>query len=327
MGTEKIAEFIVNTHYEKIPVEAISIAKMCLLDGFGVALAGTRELTGKIITEYVRDISGKPESGIIGGCFKTSSPLSALANGTLAHALDYDDEAITWEGHPTVVLLPAIFALAERDHLSGRKVLEAYIIGWEVGSKLCSELSFSLSEQGWHPTATIGTLASTAACANLLGLNVQQTQIALGIAASEASGLRKNFGTDTKPFHAGRAASNAITATMLAQKGFTANQTVLEDGIGFCQVMAKKECNLETLARALGSPFDIVTSYAIKPYPSCALTHRCIDAMLYLVEKYQIRPDQVAEIECHTPVMMRKILVYSQPQTGLQLHGRSPHRS
>lgn len=318
MSTEKIAEFIANTGYKKIPGEAIAIAKMCILDGFGVALAGTQEPAGKIITEYVEHIGGKPVSGVIGGGFKTSSQLAALANGTLAHALDYDDHAITWMGHPTIVLLPSILALAERDHLSGQQILEAYSVGWDVGSKLCSELSIGLFEQGWHPTATVGTLAATAACANLLKLSSKQIRVALGIAASEAAGLRSNFGTDTKPFHAGKAASNAISAVSLAQKGFTASEAILEGPIGFCSVFAKKECNLNALAERLGSPFDILTSYSIKPYPSCGLTHRCIDAMLHLVKEHQLTPDLVAEVECYTPALARDILLYSRPQTGLQ---------
>ncbi len=318
MSTEKIAEFVAHTGYEKIPGDARDVAKMCILDGFGVALAGSKESTGKTITEYVADNGGKPQSGVIGGGFKTSAALSALANGTLAHALDYDDHAITWMGHPTVVLFPPLFALAERDGLSGQHILEAYLIGWEVGSKLCNEISIGLFEQGWHPTATAGTLAATAGCAKLLGLNPKQITMALGLAASEAAGLRQNFGTDTKPFHAGQAGANAITATMLAQKGFTASQTVFEGPRGFCQVFAKKECDLNALAQALGSPFDIVTSYSIKPYPSCGLTHRCIDGMLHLVEEHQLLPDQVAEVECHSPSLVQEILYNARPQTALQ---------
>ena len=318
MTTEKIARFIANTSYEKVPGEAIHIAKMCLLDCLGVALAGTTESTSKIITEYVREMGGKPESGVIGGGYKTTAAFSALANGTIAHALDFDDYAITSACHPTVVLLSAIFALANRDGLSGRKILESYIVGWEVGSKLGNELSPALQARGWHPTSTIGTVAATAACSKLLGLTTSQAQTAMGIAASEASGLSKNFGTDTKPFHAGKAASNAITAALLAQKGFTASPDMLEGPGGFCQVLANKECNPGAFAQTPDAAFEILTSYAIKPYPSCGLTHRCIDATLDLVKKHRITPDRVTQVECHIPPMFTKILVYSRPQNGLE---------
>lgn len=318
MSMQKIAEFIKGTKYEDIPSEAIDIAKMCILDGFGVALAGTGETTGKIISDYVKENGGNPQAGVIGCGFKTSPPMAALANGTLAHALDFDDHAITWTGHPTIVLLPAVVALAERDGLNGKQLLEAYSVGWEVGSKLCSELANSLFEHGWHPTATVGTLAAAAACANLLQLNEEEVIRAIGIAASEASGLRYNFGTDTKPLHAGLAARNGVNAVLLAQKGFSAGKNVLEGTLGFPLVFAGKELDLGTLAEGLGNSFDIMTSYSIKPFPSCGLTHRCIDAMLALVKENGFGPEQVDKIECHTPPMVREILVYDRPQSGLQ---------
>ncbi len=318
MSTETIAQAIANASYEKMPAEAVQIAKMCLLDCLGVALAATGESTSRIITEHVRQLGGKPESGVIGGGFKTCASFSALANGTIAHALDFDDYAITSACHPTVVLFPAIFALANRDGLSGRMILESYIVGWEVGSKLGNELATSLHGHGWHPTSTIGTLAATAACAKLLGLTTSQTKTALGIAASEASGLTRNFGTDTKPLHAGNAASNAITAALLAQRGFTANQGALEGAGGFCQVLANKECNPDAVTPTMEGALDILSSYAIKPYPSCGLTHRCIEATLYLVKKHGIRPEQITQVECHVPPMFQKILVYPRPANGLE---------
>lgn len=318
MSMENIAKFIANTKYDDIATEAVDIAKMCILDGFGVALAGSMESTGKIIAEYVKENGGTPRAGVIGCGFKTSPPNAALANGTLAHALDFDDHAITWTGHPTIVLLPSVIALAERDGLSGRDVLQAYSVGWEVGSKICSVLANSLFENGWHPTATAGTLAAAAACANLIGLNPEAVTRALGIAASEASGLRYNFGTDTKPLHAGLAARNGINAALLAQKGFTAGKTVLEGSLGFSSVFAKKELNMASIAEGLGNPYDIMASYSIKPFPSCGLTHRCIDGMLSLVRERQFKPAEVEHIECHTPPMVREILVYSKPQSGLE---------
>ncbi len=316
MLTEAIANAVVGANYEKMPAAAIQIARMCLLDCLGVALAALREPTARIITEHVRQLGGKPECGVIGGGYRTCAQFSALANGTIAHALDFDDYAITSACHPTVVLFPAIFALASREGLPGRSIIEAYLAGWEVGSKLGNELAPALQGRGWHPTSTIGTLAATAACARLLRLTVSQTRTALGMAASQASGLNRNFGTDTKPFHAGNSAANAITAVLLAQQGFSANQTALEGPGGFCRVLAEKDCAAALPDMAEG--MDILSSYAIKPYPACGLTHRCIEATIHLAGQHQIQPEQVALIECHVPPMFQKILVYPNPQNGLE---------
>jgi len=318
MPTARIAEIISAARYETMPAQAIQIARMCILDCLGVALAATGETTSRIITEHVRQQGGTPESGVIGGGFRTTASLSALANGTISHALDYDDYAITSACHPTVVLFPAIFALASRDGLSGQAILESYIVGWEVGSRLGNELAGSLHGRGWHPTSTIGTLAATAACARLLRLNAAETRTAMGIAASLVSGLTLNFGTDTKPFHAGNSASNAITATLLAQRGFTANQGALEGRGGFCQVLAGKECEPDSITPVMEGKLDILSSYAIKPYPSCGLTHRCIEATIHLAKTHHIRPEDVAKVECHVPPMFQKILAYPLPKNGLE---------
>ena len=315
MLTEGIAQAVAGASYEKMPAAATQIAKMCLLDCLGVALAALGEPTARIITGHVRRLGGKPESHVIGGGFKTCAQFSALANGTIAHALDFDDYAITSACHPTVVLFPSIFALASRDGLSGRKIIEAYLAGWEVGSRLGNELASALQGRGWHPTSTIGTLAATAACAKLLGLTVAQTETALGIAASEASGLNRNFGTDTKPLHAGHSASHAITAVLLAQQGFSANQQALEGAGGFCRVLAERDC--EAVPEMEGS-MDILGAYAIKPYPACGLAHRCIEATIHLAGKHHISPEQVALVECHVPPMFEKILVYPRPRNGLE---------
>jgi 2-methylcitrate dehydratase PrpD len=176
-------------------------------------------------------------------------------------------------------------------------------------------------EVGWHPTATVGTLAAAAASAKLLGLDQRQIRIALGIAASQAGGLRLNFGSDTKPFHAGNAASNGVMAAILAGKGFTANDSVLEHpSLGFCSVLARKGYDLNKMVEGLGAPYDITVGACIKPYPACGLTHRCLDAISYLVTQHNVGADDVAEVHCHTPAQAEDILIYTHPQSGL--HGK-----
>jgi 2-methylcitrate dehydratase PrpD len=321
MITERIAGFIIDTSYKDIPHDAVAMAKRCLLDCFGVGLFASRQPTGKIIIDFVREQGGQPQSGVIGAGFKTSVSQAALANGTLGHALDYDDYGVTWVGHPTVVLLPAVFALAEGNNICGEKVIEAYIIGWEVGAKIAACAAERLMEVGWHPTAVVGSLAAAAASAKLLGLDRQQTRTAMGIAASQTGGLRINFGTDTKPFHAGKAASNGVTAAILAGKGFTANDAILEDpALGFCSVFAREGYDVNKIVEDLGSPYDINIGACIKPYPACGLTHRCLDAISYLVKEHRIAPEEVEEVKCHTPAQAEDILIYPRPQSGL--HGK-----
>ncbi|MFC1864667.1 MmgE/PrpD family protein [Chloroflexota bacterium] len=321
MGTtEQIARFIVETRYAGIPAEAVRLAKDAILDGLGVTLAGSIETAGKIITQYVREVGGASQAGVIGGGFKTSAPQAALANGTMAHALDYDDVLWLMGGHPTVPVLPVVLALGEMYHCSGRDVLEAYIVGVEVEARIGSGIGSRHYAVGWHSTATLGTLGATAAAARMLGLSVPETRMALGIAASEAGGLRQNFGTMTKPFHAGNAARNGLVAAMLAQKGFTADENILENPFGFCFVLGGEgEYSLEMMTKSLGDPFAVVNpGLDMKPYPCCRITHRCIDAILHIIEEYHPAVAEVAGVECQTSLDSPQVLIHHQPRTALE---------
>lgn len=321
--TEKISHFIVETGYKQIPKEGISNAKMAILDCLGCALAGSRELVGKKITEYVKEIGGRPEATIIGAGCKTSAAQAALANGTLAHALDYDDyTAGKWPGHPTAPVLPVVLALGEKLRISGKEALESYILGVEVEGKIGSAIGVRNYELGWHTTAIAGTIGATAAAAKILKLTPKEIRIALAIAASEASGLVRNFGTMSKPLHAGLAARNGIEAALLARGGFTANESIIEgEGPnGFCLVFCGgSKCDLEEINAGLGLPFDIVhPGFSVKLYPCCALIHRCIDAILYLIKKYKLSPEEVAEVKCRTGAFIAQDLIYSSPKRALE---------
>jgi len=321
MGTtEQIAGFIVGTDYESIPGEAISAAKNGFLDGLGVTLAGSIEPSSEIMANYVKDVGGHPEAGIIGYGFKSSAPQAALANGTMAHALDYDDFITPMSGHPTVPVLPAVLALGQLKHRSGRDVLAAYITGLEVETRIGSGIGDHHYAAGWHPTATLGTLGAAAAAAKLLDLDISQTRMALGIAASQASGLRQNFGTMSKPFHAGMAARNGIVAATLAGKGFTADENILESRFGFLPVLGGEgEYDLAAVTKDLGSPFVVVSpGLDIKPYPCCRFTHRCIDAMLHIVAEYHPAPEDVTSVECHTSTFVPRIVTHHRPGTALE---------
>jgi len=319
--TKKVSDFIVRTEFEAIPEKCLKKAKEVILDCLGVAIAGSLEMGSKKIIDVVREERSYPVAGIIAGGFKTSAMNAALANGTLSHILDMNETNDSMRGFPTAPVLPAVLALGEERQISGKEVLTAYLVGFEVESKIGSAVNMEHYERGWHTSCTLGTLGSAAACAKISNLDLEQTMMTLGIACSEASGLKKNFGTMTKGFHAGISARNGVLAAKLAEKGFTASKNILEGEGGFCDLFSSKDsCDkLSKISEKLGNPYDIVfPGVNLKIYPSCSLTHPAIDAVLALVKKYKVKPEDIAKIKCGVDYRVPKTLFYSQPQTGME---------
>ena len=319
--TEQLAEFIIESSIDTMPAQAIKTAKEAILDCFGVTLAGAATSDGRIMTAFVQEVGGNPVATVIGGGFRTSPPWAALANGTMGHAEDFDDSAYAMLGHPTVPLLPAILALGEQRKASGKDIIESYIVGFETESKLGRAMIPSGHYQrGWHATGTLGTMGAAAASTKLLGLDVQQTRMALGIAASQASGIRQNFGTMTKPFHAGHAARSGVVAAMLAKGGFTAHASIIEEQLGFCNVFkGDNPYELANITTGLGDTLEITASgIAFKLYPSCHETHACINTALELSKKHGIQPDDVESIDCTVSELIATVAFYTEPRTGLE---------
>lgn len=319
--TSEISEFIVCANLDSVPQPAIDNAKGAFLDCLGVSLAGTVEPIARIVAEFVREMGGNPSSTVIGAGLRTSPPLAALANGTLAHALDYDDGAgLHIPMHPTAPVLPAVLALGEQLHASGRSVLEAYVLGLEVEMELASCIGVSHYRSGWHTTGTVGTLGAAAAAAKILGLDAEATCVAFGIAGSTASGLRRNFGSMTKPFHAGNAARNGVVATLLARRGFTASPDILETENGFCNVLAGPgNYDLESLTPSSLAQFALTSrGVTIKKYPSCYSTHTIVDSTLALAAELDVAPEEIEKIVCDVTGVAPDVLVFSQPTTPLE---------
>jgi 2-methylcitrate dehydratase PrpD len=317
--TEKISQFVVDSSVEKMPPEAVKIAKQAIMDCLGCMLLGAVQPIGEIISEFVIEAAAKPIATIVGQGKKTVPHLAALANGVMAHAEDYDDMCLAIYGHPSPPLLPAILALSEQYKVSGKKVIEAYITGFEAGASLGQALNSGHYNRGWHGTATLGTIEAVAASAKLLKLDMNQTRMALGIASSEVSGLRQNFGTMTKPFHAGNAAKNGVIAAQLAAKGFTADPNIIEAPLGFGYMFqGDKPPDWEKVA-SLGKTFEITTSgIAFKPYPSCGETHAGIEIILDLLQKYHFSAEDVTGIECIFNETMNSVMLHTSPQKGLE---------
>lgn len=326
LGTTRgLAQFVVDTGFKNIPSEVIEAAKKAFMDCLGVAIAGTLEPGGDIIRSLVQEVEAKPVAGVLGGGFRTAPLLAALANGTQAHLLDYDDSgALPLPFHPSVPILPVALASGEAQNASGKDILLAYILGVEAETKLAAAIKVSHFDHGWHPTATLGTLGATAASAKLLKLEAEQTEIALGIASSLAGGLRQNFGTMTKPLHAGNAAKNGLMATMLARKGFSAAPGILEAPVGFLNVFAGRgEYSTEKLVTSLGEPFHFAhPGVAMKQYPSCRGTHASIEALNELLKDHKILPEEIDKIECAISGPVESDDSLSRPQPKSSLDGK-----
>jgi 2-methylcitrate dehydratase PrpD len=253
-----LAEKILRPGLADMTPDAASWVKMAIADTVGCVLAGRHEDAVRILlrTDGIGTAAGT--SLIFGTTLRTSALDAALVNGTAAHALDYDDMLNIAVTHPSAVLLPPIFALGEKVNASGREVMIAYIAGLELGVRLAVATFPQHRDNGWHPTATIGTFCAVGAAARILKLNAGQTACAIGLACSEAAGIGANFGTMTKPLHAGQAARSGVLAAQLAANGFSANPGALEHVLGFFNVFARGgEPKIEAMLQDFASPFDI----------------------------------------------------------------------
>ena len=318
--TERMAEFIVETKWADFPALVIERAKKAVVDTVGVTLAGASEPVGHIVADFAQKMGGAPEATIIGVNARAAAPMAALANGAMGHALDFDDSSYLLNGHPSVGVLPAVLAQGEVQGATGREVLEAFIIGYEISTKLGEGMNPEHYGAGWHATCTLGTMGAAAAAAHLRGLDVETTRHALGCAASHASGIHANFGTMTKPLHAGLAPEAGLRAAALAAAGLTASTTILEAPRGFLDAFAGggSPC-AEEIVESLGRPYALAEpGMNMKPYPCCLSTHPAVDALYDLVEESSITAADVARIEVSLVEIATQVLRYHAPKTGLQ---------
>ena len=317
-ATSVLAEFIVKSRWEDCPEAAVDAARRAILDCLGVMLAGSLEPAARILQQVAQAEGGAPLATIVGTRRRTGTVWAALANGTAAHALDFDDTNFAMMGHPSAPVLSAALAAGELALADGRALVHAFLLGFEVETSLAGVINPPHYEKGFHATGTIGTMGAAAAAARLLGLDAAQTRTALAIAASQASGLKENFGTMTKPFHAGHAARSGVVSALLAREGFTASEQAIEGPQGYLAVLGagKRE---ESALEGLGEPWKILTTgVAVKPYPSCACTHSIIDGALELRRTHHIEPDDVAEVTVGVNQVVPRILIHSNPRSGLE---------
>jgi len=300
------------------PPPARAAAVRAFLDTIGVMLAGASEPAARIV-QRVAAADGPGVCHILGTAQTASAEHAALANGTAAHAHDFDDMCFVSLAHPSAPLVAAALAAGEIAEAPGRALLDAYIVGFEIEGRLGRAMNPRHYQRGWHCTSTIGTIGAAAAACRLRGLSATAANHALAIAASEASGLKENFGSMVKPLHAGLAARNGILAAELARGGMTASRSALDGPQGFLASFDSASTTLDEVVGSLGSQWEVLdTGITVKLYPSCAATHPSLDAILELRRQYGFLASDVVAVAVGVDAITPTVLLYDAPATALE---------
>jgi 2-methylcitrate dehydratase PrpD len=313
--TQALAGFISGQDAKKIPEDICAHARVAFMDWLGVAVAGRDEPVVERLLRYSEAMGGEEQATVIGRGMRVSVEQAALINGAMSHALDYDDTIGSYIAHPSVALFPALLALAEHLGKSGKEFLIAYLVGFQAGAAVGRSAGLDHYNAGWHATSTVGTIASAAACAKLMDLDQEQATHALGIGATQAFGLKAVFGTDCKPFHAGRASQSGLMAAMLAKDGFTSAPDALEGPQGFFHAF-RGAPDPEAVAR-LGEEWEVVR-LAQKYHASCHATHSPIEAAREIISDKKVDVDKVKSIDVRVSQLARDIAGKREPTTGLE---------
>jgi 2-methylcitrate dehydratase PrpD len=315
-ATQELARYVARTSYEDLPAEVKEMAKTCLLDWFGVTLGGTREELSLIVQKLAAEMGGEKQATVIGTGLKTNVLLAALVNGSISHALDFDDTHAGSIAHPSVTVAPAVLAVAEHKKARGKDLIVAFVLGFEVETRVGMAAGRAHYDKGWHATSTTGRFGAAAGTAKLLGLDQGRLVNALGIAGTQTGGVRQVFGTMSKPFHAGKAAMDGVLAAYLAGMGFTSSDSIVEGKHGFLEIFSP-EPKAEKLTDGLGRDYTI-TSVGFKPYASCAGTHTVIDAMRDIRATEKLSADEVGGIDLELGELSLDAAGIVEPRTALE---------
>jgi len=314
--TEFLAFRATNLRYEDIPEPARALALQCILDYFGVAIAGADDPLVRIVLDEMVEAGGAPQACVIGHAARLPALSAALVNGAAAHALDYDDVNMAMPGHPSVAILPGLLALAELTGASGREVISAFVAGYETACRIGVALQPGHYNLGFHSTGTVGSFGAAAACARLLGLQTMGTATALGIAGTQAAGLKSQFGTMCKPFHAGRAAQSGLLAARLAARGFTSRTDLVECVQGFALTHGP-DFSPEA-ARATPQAGLHLFANLFKYHAACYLTHAPIECARRLRDDHRLKPEDIAGITLRLDASCERVCNIPAPVDGLQ---------
>ena len=314
-ATERIARFIADTRYEDIPRPVLDATRSIILDGVANVLGGSRQSVLEHIRRYVERLGGRPDCTVVGASFRTNPPLAAFANGAAMHVLDYEPQGIP-STHGTSTLLPGILALAEVNGASGRAVVTAFAVGWEVQQRIAMAARKAESRP-FHPPGIYGPPACASGCAKLLDLREDQVRMALGIAASRTGGLFANNGTMTKSTHPGNSGRMGVEAVLLAADGFTANDSIFETPRGYVETIFGDDFEWDALVDGLGERWNLQQhGFNIKRYPAQIGMQWATESVVLLREKNAIRADDVEWLELEVSAT-RAAVSNPTPATGL----------
>lgn len=328
--SEELAEFIVGCEEPAIAPEAREIVRRAAVDTLGCAIAGSRHPAGELISTVMGE--GRPrDHGATAWNGTGRLPLleACAVNGTLSHALDFDDTNHPLHGHPSCHLLPVVVAIAEHEDMEGRDAVSAYLIGHETEVALARAFNMALYAQGFHPTGTLGTFGACGAACRLLGLDVEATVHALALAATMAAGIRANVGTMIKPLHSGMASMHGVLAARLAQRGWKGAADVFErPGSGFAASHMTQGKPLYGKATAsLGKTWAILQEfgYQVKQFPSCGATQPPTEAAINLHQRLGDRVDEIVRVELGVTELATIVLIYDRPRDGNEARFSLPH--
>ena len=314
--TEQLSEYILSTSYADIPDEVKRYAKLCLFDWLGVTLGALNEEIAPILIGCVEEMGGKSQATIIGKGIKTNVLFAALVNGSISHALDYDDTIAGSFIHPSVCLAPAVMAVGEHLKISGKELITAFSIGFEIASRLGAAAGVSHYKHGWHATSTMGRFGAVAGTAKLLNLKLAEIINAFGVAGTQISGLREVFGTMCKPFNAGKAAMDGVLSVYLAKRGFDSSKRIFEGKYGIGRVFAPK-ADANKLLDGLGTEYQI-TGVAFKRYASALATHSTIEAIKEIKEKEHLTAQDVLKIDIELGKLPLSVIDNKEPKRVLE---------
>jgi 2-methylcitrate dehydratase PrpD len=314
--TRALAERATALRYDELPAPVRELAEQCILDYLGVAIAGSQDPLVRILLDEMAEAGGSPQSSIIGHSVRLPVVSAALVNGSAAHALDYDDVNMAMPGHPSVPILPGLLALAELKESSGTEVITAFVAGYETACRIGAALQPGHYNLGFHSTGTVGSFGAAAACARLLGLDAEGTAMALGIAGTQAAGLKSQFGTMCKPFHAGKAAQNGLLAARLAQRGFSSRTDIVECVQGFALTHGPDFAPKAALAMPEAG-FHLLANL-FKYHAACYFTHAPIECARRVRVEHRLTPDMIAAITLRLDGSCDRVCNIPVPVDGLQ---------
>jgi 2-methylcitrate dehydratase PrpD len=314
--TRALAKRAIALRYDELPAPVRELAGQCVLDYLGVALAGARDPLVQILLDEMAEAGGSPQASIIGHSERLPALSAALVNGAAAHALDYDDVNMAMPGHPSVAILPGLLALAELKGSSGREVTTAFVAGYETACRIGAALQPGHYNLGFHSTGTIGCFGAAAACSHLLGLDAEATAMALGIAGTQAAGLKSQFGTMCKPFHAGKAAQNGLFAARLAQRGFSSRTDIVECVQGFALTHGPDFVPNAALATPV-TGFHLLANL-FKYHAACYFTHAPIECARRLRAEHWLTPDMIDGVTLRLDASCDRVCNIPVPVDGLQ---------